>query len=71
MADAHRFLASLRVLDVGGADSDAVGRLLGDLGADVLKIEPPGGTADRIARPTRRIASRMEIPLWAWPIPEK
>ena len=52
MADAHRFLASLRVLDVGGADSDAVSRLLADLGADVLKIEPTCGTADRVARPT-------------------
>jgi crotonobetainyl-CoA:carnitine CoA-transferase CaiB-like acyl-CoA transferase len=52
MSDADRLLAALRVLDVGGADSDAVGRLLGDLGADVLKIEPPGGTADRVARPT-------------------
>ena len=39
-------------MDVGGADSDAVSRLLGDLGADVLKIEPPGGTTDRVARPT-------------------
>jgi len=45
-------LASLRVLDVGGADSDAMSRLFGDLGADVLKIELPGGAADRVARPT-------------------
>jgi crotonobetainyl-CoA:carnitine CoA-transferase CaiB-like acyl-CoA transferase len=36
-------LAGVRVLDVGGAASDGVGRLLADLGADVLKIEPPGG----------------------------
>jgi crotonobetainyl-CoA:carnitine CoA-transferase CaiB-like acyl-CoA transferase len=27
-------------------------RLFGDLGADVLKIELPGGAADRVARPT-------------------
>lgn len=45
-------MASLRVLDVGGAESDGVGRLLADLGADVLKIEPPGGAADRTAGPT-------------------
>jgi AraC-like DNA-binding protein len=57
-AEAYRPLASVRVLDVGGADSDAVGRLfgdlgdLGDLGDDVLKIEPPRGAADRVARPT-------------------
>ncbi|WP_370062735.1 CoA transferase [Mycobacterium sp. MAA66] len=40
-------LAGLRVLDVGSAESDGVGRLLADLGADVLKIEPAGGAAQR------------------------
>jgi crotonobetainyl-CoA:carnitine CoA-transferase CaiB-like acyl-CoA transferase len=45
-------LASLRVLDVGGADSDGVSRLFADLGADVLKIEPPGGSVARHALPS-------------------
>lgn len=45
-------LATLRVLDLGNANSDGVGRLLADLGADVLKIEPPGGSAARGALPT-------------------
>ena len=45
-------LASLRVLDLGGADSDGVGRLFADLGADVLKIEPPGGSAARRVLPS-------------------
>lgn len=45
-------LASLRVLDLGDANSDGVGRLLADLGADVLKIEPPGGSANRRELPT-------------------
>ena len=40
-------LTSVRVLDVGGPDSDGVGRLLADLGADVLKVEPAGGSAAR------------------------
>lgn len=44
-------LASLRVLDLGDGASDAVTRLLADLGADVLKIEPPGGAAARCAPP--------------------
>jgi crotonobetainyl-CoA:carnitine CoA-transferase CaiB-like acyl-CoA transferase len=39
-------------MDVGDADSDAVGRLFGDLGADVLKIEPPDGAVARAAHPT-------------------
>lgn len=45
-------LAGLRVLDLGGGDSDAVTRLLADLGADVLKIESPGGNAGRSALPS-------------------
>ncbi|MGV0793710.1 CoA transferase [Mycolicibacterium sp. XJ1819] len=45
-------LASLRVLDLGGAESDAVGRWYADLGADVLKIEPPDGSDARRALPS-------------------
>jgi crotonobetainyl-CoA:carnitine CoA-transferase CaiB-like acyl-CoA transferase len=52
MLDTCQLLASLRVLDVGGATSDGVGRLLADLGADVLKIEPAGGSAARHALPS-------------------
>ena len=45
-------LDSLRVLDLGGAESDAVGRLFADLGADVLKIEPPYGSPARGGLPS-------------------
>jgi crotonobetainyl-CoA:carnitine CoA-transferase CaiB-like acyl-CoA transferase len=44
-------LAPLRVLDLGGAAADAVTRVFADLGADVLKVEPPGGNPARRARP--------------------
>ena len=44
-------LASVRVLDLGGASSDGVGRLFADLGADVLKVETPGGSEARRALP--------------------
>ncbi|MDQ2636557.1 MAG: CoA transferase [Actinomycetota bacterium] len=37
---------------MGGAESDGVGRLFADLGADVLKIEPPGGSAARRVAPS-------------------
>jgi crotonobetainyl-CoA:carnitine CoA-transferase CaiB-like acyl-CoA transferase len=47
-----RLLESLRVLDLGGAESDAVSRLFADLGADVLKIETPAGSPARHALPT-------------------
>jgi crotonobetainyl-CoA:carnitine CoA-transferase CaiB-like acyl-CoA transferase len=40
-------LEPLRVLDLGGAESDAVSRIFADLGADVLKIEPPAGSRAR------------------------
>ncbi|HEX2284319.1 MAG TPA: CoA transferase, partial [Mycobacterium sp.] len=44
-------LASVRVLDLGGAESDGVGRLFADLGADVLKVEPPDGSDARRSLP--------------------
>jgi crotonobetainyl-CoA:carnitine CoA-transferase CaiB-like acyl-CoA transferase len=50
----RRLLASLRVLDLSGDDGDAVTRLLADLGADVLKVEPPGGSPSRTRPPTLR-----------------
>lgn len=45
-------LGLLRVLDLGGAESDAVSRLFADLGADVLKIETPAGSPARHALPS-------------------
>jgi crotonobetainyl-CoA:carnitine CoA-transferase CaiB-like acyl-CoA transferase len=52
MLDRCQLLASVRVLDAGGPDSDGVSRLLADLGADVLKVERPGGAAHRTATPS-------------------
>ncbi|MCV7317527.1 CoA transferase [Mycolicibacillus parakoreensis] len=46
-------LEAVRVLEVAESDgAAAVSRLFADLGADVLKVEPPGGSADRTERPT-------------------
>ena len=45
-------LAGVRVLDLADGDGEAVTRLLADLGADVLKIEPPRGSAARRAEPS-------------------
>ena len=52
MSENESLLAGLRVLDLCDGDADAVTRLLADLGADVLKVEPPGGTAARAQLPT-------------------
>ena len=42
-----RALAGLRVIDLAGIEGQYIGRLLADVGADVIKVEPPGGDAAR------------------------
>jgi len=44
-------LAGLRVLELADEKGQFCGKLLGDLGADVVKIEPPGGEACRNVGP--------------------
>src|SRR5215470_1214875 len=44
-------LEGLRVLDVAAPLGAFVSRILGDLGADVIKIEPPGADAGRHLAP--------------------
>jgi len=46
-----RALDGIRVLDLTTALGEAAGRVLADLGADVVKIEPPGGCDARFAPP--------------------
>src|SRR5688572_10196014 len=40
-------LAGIRILDLAGEPAILAGRLLGDLGADVIAVEPPSGHALR------------------------
>ena len=40
-------LGHLRVVELGDVPAAYAGRLLGDLGADVIKVEPPGGAPER------------------------
>jgi crotonobetainyl-CoA:carnitine CoA-transferase CaiB-like acyl-CoA transferase len=40
-------LADLRILELADETGQFCGKLLGDLGADVVKIEPPGGERNR------------------------
>ena len=44
-------LAGLRVLDLAELEGHYVGRLLADMGADVIKVEPPGGDPARNLSP--------------------
>ena len=57
MSENEPLLASVRVLDLCDSGSDTVTRLLADLGADVLKIEPPTGSPARSEPPTLAGAS--------------
>ena len=44
-------LDGCRVLDLADLSGAVCGRILADLGADVVKVEPPGGEADRLQPP--------------------
>ncbi|MDP7734852.1 CoA transferase [Mycobacterium paragordonae] len=53
----EKLLDAVRVVDLSVGDADTVTRLLADLGADVLKVEPPGGSPARTTLPTLAGAS--------------
>ena len=50
-SDLERPLAGIRVIDQADENSEMCGRLLADLGAEVIRIEPPGGAASRRMAP--------------------
>ena len=52
--DATMFLEGYRVLDLTDETGHLCGKLLGDMGADVIKIEPPGGDSGRNRGPFYR-----------------
>ena len=54
-------LGHLKVLDLAGPEAQSLGRLFADLGADVVLVEPPGGTPGRRYHP--RAASDPEVSL--------
>jgi crotonobetainyl-CoA:carnitine CoA-transferase CaiB-like acyl-CoA transferase len=54
VSDAHPLpgpLTGLRILELADEKGQFCGKLLGDLGADVVKIEPPGGEPSRHVGP--------------------
>jgi crotonobetainyl-CoA:carnitine CoA-transferase CaiB-like acyl-CoA transferase len=51
MSVGHLLLDEVRVVDLGDAVGEAASRLLADLGADTVKVEPPGGSPLRRQEP--------------------
>ena len=46
-ATSHALLAGVRVVDMADEKGETCGRFLADLGADVIRVEPPGGARSR------------------------
>ena len=59
-------LGDLRVIEVGGEIGEWCGKLMADLGADVIKIEPPGGAAEREIGPFYQDVADAERSLHFW-----
>ena len=57
-------LASYRVLDLTDVKGFLCGKVLGDLGADVIKVERPGGDPDRNIGPFYHDAPDAEKSLY-------
>jgi crotonobetainyl-CoA:carnitine CoA-transferase CaiB-like acyl-CoA transferase len=49
-------LSGCRVIEIGASASAVAGRILADLGAEVIKVEPEGGESSRRHRPTLELA---------------
>src|SRR2546430_16448414 len=59
-------LAGLRILELADEKGQFCGKLMGDLGADVIKIEPPGGEAPRRVGPFLDDIPHPERSLSSW-----
>jgi crotonobetainyl-CoA:carnitine CoA-transferase CaiB-like acyl-CoA transferase len=58
-------LAGVRVLELSHAAAAVTGRILADLGADVIKIEPSGGEPARSQAPVVRLPNGEQLnPFW-------
>ena len=59
-------LADVRVLEIGGELGAWCGKMLGDMGADVIKIEPPAGDPTRAYEPFYRGEPHPDRSLFFW-----
>ena len=59
-------LDGLRVVELASEHAALAGKMLGDLGADVIVVEPPGGHASRTYGPFADDVDDPERSLWWW-----
>jgi crotonobetainyl-CoA:carnitine CoA-transferase CaiB-like acyl-CoA transferase len=64
--DAPGPLHGLRVVELASEHAALAGKMLGDLGADVIVVEPPGGHASRAYGPFVDDVDEPERSLWWW-----
>ena len=64
--EAWPLLSNYRVLDLSDERGHLAGRMLADLGADVIKIEPPGGDLERGREPFSSAQARERGMSLAW-----
>ena len=65
-AESEGFLAGIRVLELADHRAEFAGKVLATLGADVVKIEPPGGSPSRRIGPFYRDLPDPERSLFFW-----
>src|SRR5436190_4394889 len=59
-------LTGIRVVELASDHAAFAGKLLGDLGADVIVVEPPGGHGSRAYEPFMDDEPGPERSLWWW-----
>jgi benzylsuccinate CoA-transferase BbsE subunit len=62
----HAALAGVRVLELTDEAGQLCGKLLADMGADVIKVEPPGGSSTRHIGPYRGEDAAIDGSLTFW-----
>ncbi len=68
MTDAgfNGFLGGIRVLEIGGELGEYCGKVLAGLGADVVRVEPPGGERTRAFGPFHHDLAHPDRSLYFW-----
>ncbi len=61
---AERLLAGVRVADLAGEPAAMTGRILSDLGAEVVRVEPPGGDPLRAVPPLGPDGTSLRFAAW-------